>query len=249
VHPTTVQRALKTGLGKSCRIAAKKPFLSVVHIWKRKIWAKEALKMTREDWIRIIWTDESSVEVGKESRESIVWRKPRERYRKECLVPTFKSGRQSVMVWGCISYGMRGPLVRIPSGMCKGVDYVALILNGPLWDFYIEQSEEKGIVKVMEDGAPTHRLKAAESFRSRNSLETFPHPAQSPDMNPIEHVWKQLKVLINKRPICPANADALWVALQEEWLNIDNTFINSLIDSMPHHIQALYSAQGGPTKY
>jgi hypothetical protein len=203
VHPTTVQRALKTGLDMCRRIAAKKPFLKPDHIRKRKEWAKEAVKLTREDWVRIIWTDESSVEVGKQSRQCMVWRKPGERYREECLVPTFKSGRQSVMVWGCISYNMRGPLVRIPSGMRKGVDYVDLILNGPLWDVYLEQCEEKGIVKVMEDGAPTHRSKAAESFRSQNSLETFPHPAQSPDMNPIEHVWKQLKVLVNKRPIQP----------------------------------------------
>jgi hypothetical protein len=72
VHPTTVQRALKAGLGMSHCIAAKKPFLSTTHIRKRKIWAREALKLMREEWIRIIWTDESSVEVGKESRERIM---------------------------------------------------------------------------------------------------------------------------------------------------------------------------------
>ena len=51
VHPTTVQRALKSGLDMSRRIAAKKPFLSTVHIRKRKPWAKEAMQLTREDWI------------------------------------------------------------------------------------------------------------------------------------------------------------------------------------------------------
>jgi hypothetical protein len=233
----------------SRRVAAKKPFLKAVHIRKRKEWARENVRLTREDWIRIIWTDESSVEVGKQSRQCTVWRKPGERYLQDCVVPTFKSGRQSVMVWGCISYNMRGPLVRIPSDMRKGVDYVALILDGPLWEVFVEQSEEKGIVRVMEDGAPTHRSKAAQTFRSKNSLETFPHPAQSPDMNPIEHVWKRLKVLINKHPIQPGNVDELWVALQEEWLNIDHTFINSLIDSMPNRVQALHRARGGSTKY
>jgi hypothetical protein len=156
VYHTTVQRALKTGLNVARHIAAKKPFLSTVHTRRRKEWAKEHMALTMMDWNRIIWTDESSVEVGKQSRQCIVWRKPGERYRKECLVPTFKSGRQSVMVWGCISYGMRGPLVRIPLGMRKGTDYVDLVLGGPLWEVYLEQSEEKGIVKVMEDGAPTH---------------------------------------------------------------------------------------------
>ena len=144
---------------------------------------------------------------------------------------------------------MRGPLIRIPLGMRKGTDYVDLVLGGPLWEVYLEQSEEKGIVKVMEDGAPTHRSKVAQSFRSQNSLESLPHPAQSPDMNPIEHVWKILKVLVNKRPTHPKNADELWVALKEEWLNIDITVINSLIDSMPRRVQALYDVQGGSTKY
>jgi hypothetical protein len=51
MHPTTVQRAQKTGLDVSHHIAAKKPFLSTVHIQKRKEWAKEALLMMREDWI------------------------------------------------------------------------------------------------------------------------------------------------------------------------------------------------------
>ena len=230
-------------------IAAKKPFLNMVHTQKRKQWAKEHIALTMTDWKRIIWTDEASVEVGKQSRQCIVWRKPGERYRKECLVPTFKSGRQSLMIWGCISYDMRGPLVRIPLGMRKGTDYVDLVLSGPLWEVYLEQSEEKGIVKVMEDGAPTHRSKVAQSFCSQNSLESFPHPAQSPDMNPIEHVWKLLKVLVNKRPTRPRNADELWVALKEEWLNIDISVINSLIDSMPRRVQALYDVQGGSTKY
>jgi hypothetical protein len=40
--------------------------------------------------------------------------------------------------------------------MRKGANYVNLVLGRPLWDVYIEQSEEKGIVKVVEDGAPTH---------------------------------------------------------------------------------------------
>lgn len=77
----------------------------------------------------------------------------------------------------------------------------------------------------------------------------FPHPPQSLDMNPIEHVWKQLKFMVNNRPTHPQNAHELWVAVQEEWQNIDINFINTLIDSMPDHVQALFDTQGGSTKY
>jgi hypothetical protein len=71
-------------------------------------------------------------------------------------VPTFKSGWQSLMVWGCISHGRRGPLVQIPSDRQKGIDYVQLILSGPLWEFYVEWFDEMGVAVVMEDGAPIH---------------------------------------------------------------------------------------------
>jgi transposase len=230
-------------------VAAKKPFINAKQCKTRRLWAAERLEWTMVDYERIIWTDEASVELGKESRQCKVWRRPGERYIEDCLVPTFKSGRTSIMVWGCIAYGQRGPLVRIPPDRRKGLDYVELILAGPLWDFYVEQYEEKGQVLVMEDGAPVHRSKIAKEFRSQNSLETIPHPPQSPDLNPIEHVWKRLKVLVNERPNRPTNAEELWVALREEWLKIDINFINSLIDSMPRRTRAVYEAQGGPTKY
>ena len=201
------------------------------------------------DWERIIWTDEASVEIGKESRQCMVWRRPGERYNNECLVPTFKSGRQSLMIWGSISYGRRGPLVRMPPGRRNATDYVDLILGGPLWDLYVELCEEKGAVLVMEDGAPIHRSKVAQQFRSQNSMDAIPHPPQSPDLNPIEHVWKRLKILVNECPTRPANLDELWVALQEEWLKIDIDFINSLILSMPRWVDALFKAKGRSTKY
>ena len=80
-------------------------------------------------------------------------------------------------------------------------------------------------------------------------METIPHPAQSPDINPIEHAWKQLKTLVNERPQRPRNLDELWVALQEEWEKIDLDFINSLVHSMPKRVRAVYKVKGKSTKY
>ena len=242
VSPNTVRIALKTRLGMSKRIAAMKPFINDKQQVKRLQWAKDDIHWTMTNWERIIWTDESSVEIGKESRECTVWRRLGERYNKECLVPTFKSGRQSLMVWGCISYGWRGPLVRIPSDQQKGVDYMQLILAGPLWDYYTECYNRMGAAMVMEDGAPVHWAKIAKSFRDTNAMASIPHPPQSPDLNPIKHVWKELKVFVNQRPTPPKNKDELWVALQEEWEKIDVGFINALIESMPRRVQAVYEA-------
>ena len=138
VTPDTMRTTLKTRLSMSKRIAAMKPFINAKQQAKWLWWAKDNIWWTMTDWERIIWTDESLVEIGKESRECTVWWRPGERYNKECLVPTFKSGRQSIMVWGCISYGRQGPLMHIPLDQRKRVNYMQLILAGPLWDYYAE---------------------------------------------------------------------------------------------------------------
>ena len=95
----------------------------------------------------------------------------------------------------------------MPKNKKKGVDYIEVVLDGPLLDIYMELSEERGLVAVMEDGAPVHHCKLAQESPSATCC--LPHPAQSPDLNPIEHVWKYLKVRVNERPTQPQNLDAL----------------------------------------
>ena len=101
----------------------------------------------------------------------------------------------------------------------------------------------------MEDGAPTHTSKVAQNFRNTNSMEPLPHPAQSPDMNPIEHVWYLIKIAINKRHVKPRNEEELKRVLLEEWEKIDIKIINKLIDSMPRRVEQLVEVRGGSTKY
>ena len=96
------------------------------------------------------------------------------------------------------------------------MNYVELVLAGPLWDFYVETYDEMGAAQVMEDGALVHRAKVSQAFRTHNSMEVMPHPLQSPDLNLIEHVWKKLKVLVNQHKTRPQNIAQLWIALQEE---------------------------------
>ena len=164
-------------------------------------------------------------------------------------MPTFKSGRSRIIIWGCIAHGIKGPLVFIPPDRRLAVDYIDLVLNRPLWDFYTKLYKEKGVVKIMEDEALTYTSKVAQNFRNTNSMEPLPHPAQSPDMNPIEHLWYLLKRALSKRLQKPKNLEELKGALLEEWEKIDISIINSLINSMPNRIQALKEAKGGSTKY
>jgi len=59
----------------SC-IAAKKPYISETHAHARIKWCEENKNKSAYDWAKIIFSDETSVEVGKQSRQPRVWWHP-----------------------------------------------------------------------------------------------------------------------------------------------------------------------------
>ena len=88
-------------------LQSKKSFLTPRHIYQRLVFAQKYRKWSAEDWEHIIWTDESTFEIGKNSRQVRVWRTANERYSSNCIVPTFKSGRTSLMIWGAYAGGQK----------------------------------------------------------------------------------------------------------------------------------------------
>ena len=201
-----------------------------------------------EEWKRIIWTDEATVEIGRDSRARRVWRTKHEEFHHSCIKPTFKSGRTSVMIWGAIAHGRLGPLFIFPKGKIKSVVYVDDILNYPFLDFYRYISEERGRVKFMEDGAPIHNTLRERQWIIENDIDRLPWCANSPDLNPMEHVWKRLKVMINRRRIA-RNREELISIIKEEWAKIDVEFLENLVENMPTRVQAVIDSNGAHTKY
>ena len=109
VSTKTVRRAIKK-IGISYHPAAIKPFVSKVNAKKRLDWCKEHLSWTIEGWSKVDWTDECSVEIQRSSKHTMVWRKPGERMETDCLQPSLKSGRKTIMIWGCFQGDELGPV-------------------------------------------------------------------------------------------------------------------------------------------
>ena len=72
-------------------------------------------------------------------------------------------------------------------------------------------------------------------------------PPQSPDLNPIEHLWPI--VLRTLRGQVFAGMEDLWVDLQAGFFAVPAEQIKALYASMPRRIEAVISASGGHTRY
>ena len=82
-------------------------------------------------------------------------------------------------------------------------------------------------------------------------------PPNSPDMNPIEHLWRVLKAALHKRypdtrtlPGGPeAVREVLEQRLKEVWQEIGPEVLTVLINSMPSRVKEMYQARGWYTHY
>src|ERR1700685_2147265 len=61
----------------------------------------------------VLWTDESSIELGEQPGHQFITCHPGEEYILECIQPTFHSSRKTLIVWGAIGTGRKGPLIRL----------------------------------------------------------------------------------------------------------------------------------------
>ena len=97
----------------------------------------------------MLWTDEATIEIGKNFRQIRVWRSTKETYEPDCLAPTFRSGRTSVMIWGAFYNNLRSSLGFMIPGKRTALDFVDIVYEGPLKDFLLLVP---GAI-LMEDGA------------------------------------------------------------------------------------------------
>ena len=88
------------------RVARQKPLLSNRHITVRLEFAKGHVKRSQPMINKILWSDETKIELFGLNAKHHIWRKPG-------TIPTVKHGGGSIMLWGCFSVAGTGRLVRI----------------------------------------------------------------------------------------------------------------------------------------
>ena len=244
VSVLTVRRALHLE-GYHGRVGVRKPPVSNKNRLVRQKWAKERLAW-EDEWNFIIWSDESKFELTGGNRRKWVWRRPDQKMDVDCLVPTVKTGDKSVMVWGCFTRFGVGPLVRV-EGRLNAKGYVKILETH--FRPFLESFDNKEGFTFQQDNAPIHTAKKTTQWLAENTIPSLPWPAQSPDINPIEHLWDELERRIRGLKKRPKTEDELFQFLQEEWVKIPLSVLKKLVDSMPKRVVAVREANGNPTRY
>uniref|UniRef100_A0AAZ3PAU8 Tc1-like transposase DDE domain-containing protein n=1 Tax=Oncorhynchus tshawytscha TaxID=74940 RepID=A0AAZ3PAU8_ONCTS len=68
---------------------------------------------------------------------------------------------------------------------------------------------------------PKHTSKVVAKWLKDNKVKVLEWPSQSPNLNPIEHLWAELKKRVRARR--PTNLTPLHQLCQEEWGKLHST--------------------------
>jgi len=247
--PRTVRKAMHD-MGYHKRLPRKKFNVSHENKTKRVAWCQARLHWTKEEWKRVIWTDESSFSTAGFGHRPWVIRKVDEEYHPDCIDGNFHSGRKSKMIWGAFCGTTKSQIVYVP-GRAKidAVTYIRTVLEPALVPFWHQCCEEYGWAIVQEDNAPGHKG-YSNRYRALNGMETLEWPAQSPGLNPIESVWREIETELGEIWGRAEDIEALKTMIENIWRDhITEEILGGLIDSMLARLQAVIDAGGNPTRY
>lgn len=243
VSARTVQNRL-LDVGLYGRIARRKPLISEKNRVARLTWAREHVNWSDGQWENVLWSDESKFNLFGSDGQILVRRRAGEEMNPACVVPTVKHGGGCIMVWASMSAQGTGP-IRLVEGIMNQHQYRCILEETMLPAAETIFANRRWIFQ--HDNDPKHTARSVKQWIDEKGIENMWWPAQSPDLNPIEHLWNEVDYSVKSSR--PSSKAELFQVVSEAWGNIPANRCRTLVESMGRRCQAVIVSKGGPTKY
>ena len=102
---------------------------------------------------------------------------------------------------------------------------------------------------LMQDNATPHTANVTTRFLEEQGIGTLDWPAKSPDLNPIENLWDQVKREADRHIMEHTTLAQLGRIIQRAWNHIPQQNINNLVNSMRKRCNDVIDADGGNIDY
>ena len=127
VHCSTIQRTLHREQLYG-RVMRKKPFLHTRHKQARLRYAKLHLNKPGSFWNKVLWTDETKLELFGHNKRRYAWRQKNTAFLEKHFLPTVKFGEGSIMLWSYLASADTGNLVKVV-GFMDSPQYQLILEN------------------------------------------------------------------------------------------------------------------------
>ena len=209
---------------------------------------------TYHEWCKFFWSDETWVKHGRHQK-TYVLRRPDKEWDENCVKEKVQR-KKGWMFWGSFYGHIKGPgfFWEKDWGIISGPTYrerTILVVAQYLCDLEALIGQENELI-FMQDNAPGHAAKEIVALIASLAIKGFKWPPYSPDLNPIETVWKYMKEFLQEKygDLRFWNYEDLKQKITEAWETVVTPgLLRELIKGMPDRMQAVIDAKGKFIKY
>lgn len=191
----------------------------------------------------MLFTDETKINLISSDGKQYVRRPSKAAMNPKYTKKQVKHGGGNIKVWGCFSGLGVGPVRKI---------------EGTLDQYQYKQILEETMLPYAEENLPVtwtfqqdndkkHTAQSVRAFLVKESVTVLDWPANSPDLNPIEHMWFEVKKKVATQR--SGTIYQLYDKFQEAWNNISVETCRNLIASMPRRCRMVITNNGNHTGY
>ena len=230
--------------------ACQKSWISEDQAIRRKDFADEMRRKREWYWKLVHFSDETHFHMNSRRTEWVI-RNEKERHCPDCIQKKRKTASSQFHCWAMIAWNYKGPLIfydmreqRNKEGKKGGGNITMEEYTTHLLPYVVTRKKEvesQGRHFIFqEDNDGGHGTRSQENparfYKVLHNIDFIDDwPPNSPDLSPIESVWRILKQRVKTHKAM--SKEQLQEAIQQEWARITIEEVNNCIFGAKYHVQ------------